>query len=334
MAQLRVLHVTDCYDGGVLTSVNNYVTSNPELIHSLMYVNLGTAPAVPFAQTYEFASKSWIRRYLQFKRVDKSGLYDVVHVHSSRAGALTRLAKSKTPLVFQSHGISFAQPRHKVIQSILFWIEKYLAKNTDAFIAVSPNEKTQICRLTNSPRVFIVRNFSDIIGKRSSKRFVLMIGRVVDLKGPKFFSAVSEMTSISENKVEFVWIGDGDEDLVASLEQCGIMVTGWVDKDKIHAYLSQSLAYLHTSASEGFPISLLDAANVGVPIIVRSIDAFNGYDLLKISSASEAADAIQKLTTDPFFEDLLVKKSNELSEQHTSTTMKVSYLEVLESLNL
>jgi glycosyltransferase involved in cell wall biosynthesis len=335
MPQLRVLHVTDCYDGGVLTSINNYVKSNPEVIHSLMYVNFGRAPDVQFARTYEFDSRSWVRRYLQYKRVDKSGAHDLVHVHSSRAGALTRVTKSKTPLVFQSHGISFAQPRHKVIQSILFWIEKYLAKNTDAFIAVSPNEKTQISRLTgSSSRVFIVKNFSEISGKRNSKRFVLMIGRVVDLKGPEFFSAVSQLDALSEEKVEFVWIGNGDKDLVAMLEDNGIVVTGWLGKKEIQAYLAQSLAYLHTSSSEGFPISLLDAANIGVPIIVRSIDAFDGYDILKISTSREAADAIQKIKADTAFEDLLIQMSHTLAEQHTLSEMRKSYLEVLESLNL
>lgn len=334
MPQLRVLHITDCYDGGVLTSINNYVKSNPAISHSLMYVNLGTKLEVHFSQVHEFDSKSWIRRYLQYKIVDESGLYDVIHVHSSRAGALTRMTRSKTRLVFQPHGISFAQPRHKIIQKVLFWIEKYLAKNTDAFIAVSPHERANVRRLNKRARVYVVRNFSELEGKRSSKRFVLMIGRVIDLKGPDFFLEVSKLSSFGQEKTNFVWIGDGDKDLVAKLEQSGVMVTGWLGKAEIESFLSQALAYLHTSVSEGFPISLLDAVNFEVPVIVRSIEAFEDYDLKKVQSAGEASKVLHDLVSDESFEDTLVQKSINLAAQHTPTAMRDSYIEVLESLEV
>ncbi len=331
MKNLNVLHVTDCYDGGVLTAINNLLAALPEANHSLLYVFVGNSPAREFSSQFEFPSKSWIHRFLFFRRLERSGKFDVIHVHSSRAGALTRIRKTKTPIIYQPHGISFAQPRARLVNHALFIIEKILARNSYSSIGVSPNELNLLNKLNAKSRNFIVPNFSQISGERVGKKYVLMIGRIVELKGPDFFMEAAR-NSILSSETTFVWVGEGDPEITQKLKQSGIEVTGWLNQNEITKYVSQAQAYFHTSSSEGFPISVLDAANVGVPIIVRNIDAFNGMDILKIDNPLEAAKALTNLQNDPNFENQLIDKSRKLAGSHSALEARRAYLEVLESV--
>lgn len=331
MKNLNILHVTDCYDGGVQTAINNLLAVLPEANHSLMYGFVGNSPALEFANQFEFTSKSWMKRFLLFRRLDRSGKFDVIHVHSSRAGALTRIRKTKTPLIYQPHGISFAQPRARLFNHALFLIEKILARNSCLSIAVSPNELNLLNKLNTKSRNFIVPNFSQISGERVGKKYVLMIGRIVELKGPDFFIEAAR-NSILSAEITFMWIGQGDPEITQKLKQSGIEVTGWLNQSEIKKYVSQAQAYFHTSSSEGFPISVLDAANVGAPIIVRNIDAFIGMDILKIDNPLEAAQALMNLQNDPNFENQLIDKSRKLAGSHSALEARRAYLEALESV--
>ena len=42
--------------------------------------------------------------------------------------------------------------------------------------------------------------------------------------------------------------------------------------------LQKSCLYVHTGAWEGFPMSVIEAAVLGCPVLLRTINAFDGYD--------------------------------------------------------
>ena len=74
--------------------------------------------------------------------------------------------------------------------------------------------------------------------------------------------------------LEAVWIGDGPEHDRRAVEELGVKVTGWLNRDEATAELRAADLYLHTAAWEGFPLSVIEAVRAGVPVFVRPIPAF------------------------------------------------------------
>jgi hypothetical protein len=85
----------------------------------------------------------------------------------------------------------------------------------------------------------------------------------------------------------------------AILTEAGVRLTGWVGNDVLQDELDRAWLYLHTSRSEGFPLSLLDAAARDVPIIVRPIAAFDGFDLRTVQTVDDVIDLFTQLVRSP-----------------------------------
>jgi glycosyltransferase involved in cell wall biosynthesis len=122
-----------------------------------------------------------------------------------------------------------------------------------------------------------------------------MVGRLSKQKDPHFFRRVAMLARAQERGLEFVWVGDGDARLKEDLERASIKVTGWVDPDRVARILADSSIYLHTAQYEGFPLSVLDAAKVGIPIVVKSLPAFEDSGLREVRDESDAATVIVEM---------------------------------------
>ncbi len=94
---------------------------------------------------------------------------------------------------------------------------------------------------------------------------------------------------------EFVWIGTGEDEAVRELRAAGVEVTGWLSPSAVREELKRCSAYFHSASYEGFPISVLDAAALGLPVVVREIAAFEGVAMDKASTPSGAAEMLQAL---------------------------------------
>ena len=99
-----------------------------------------------------------LRRY-----VKDNGPFDVIHGHSSKAGALVRLLKltmiGPATVVYTPHAIRTLDPTQSAISRAVWkLIEKTLGRClTDALIAVSPDEHAHIIRhrIVNASRVHL-----------------------------------------------------------------------------------------------------------------------------------------------------------------------------------
>ena len=71
----------------------------------------------------------------------KTGRYDIVHTHSSKAGVLGRWAAyfAKTPiLVHTVHGWGHNESQHSLLRDFYISVEKITQQITDKLIEVSP----------------------------------------------------------------------------------------------------------------------------------------------------------------------------------------------------
>ena len=111
---MKILHVTECFAGGVATAINMYASLAPEHEHMVLYT--ARRANSPAELNPELFSQSWRlpdqhRAAIEtVRRVRDQVAPDVIHTHSSFAGAYVRLArlrgnKRRTPTVYTPHGV-------------------------------------------------------------------------------------------------------------------------------------------------------------------------------------------------------------------------------------
>jgi glycosyltransferase involved in cell wall biosynthesis len=210
---------------------------------------------------------------------------DVVHAHSSFAGFFVRTALRRSAtrrIVYSPH--CFAFERRDIaapVRLAIRLVERVLARNTDTIAACSPGEARTASRL-RARRVVYVPNVATIpalamLEHRDPNR-VVAVGRIGAQKDPDFFRAtVLQLRRNGHPDLDARWIGDGD-DRVAKLrlERSGIPTSGWLSSFDAHRALGQAGVYLHTARWEGFPVSILEAIELGIPVIAREVPTMSG----------------------------------------------------------
>lgn len=281
---MRVLHVVECYEGGVGRAVDTLVAVTPEIEHHLLHAGGSTPGAAPPWSSTSRLPEGFRSRLRATREQIHALRPDVVHAHSSWAGVYTRLIAPEVPVVYQPHCYKFAD------DALPSWrrgfyraAESMLARRTSVVAAVSESELrlaralrpgTRATLLPNAPVVELTDDDHD-----ATTRQVATAGRISPQKGPDRFVAVARECRSAGVDANFVWIGDGDRGSREQLEDVGIRVTGWLAPTALQEELDHTSVYLHTARYEGFPLSVLDAAARHVPMVLRDIPAFEGSGL-------------------------------------------------------
>jgi glycosyltransferase involved in cell wall biosynthesis len=241
------------------------------------------------------------------------------------------------PVVYEPHCFKFDDPSvSKLLKFAYFNAERLLARNCTAFATLSTHE-TGLARdvapqvpsvyLPNVPAVETDRN--SFQGARTTFARVSMVGRISRQKDPTYFIEVARALKGLGSGLKPVWIGDGTPKLRAMLESNGVEVTGWLNGDELTAALNESI-YCHTAAYEGFPLSVLDAAAINVPIVARAIPAFVQTPLAVATSPGRVAEMVFKLETSAEAQADATESNRVLLESYNAQNLRAK----LESLYL
>jgi glycosyltransferase involved in cell wall biosynthesis len=204
----------------------------------------------------------------------------VIHLHSSKAGFLGRLAlmglRRKPKVYYSPHGLSFLNRRY-VLPSVCFRTLEWLAARAVPCTPVgcSRGEAALLSRIGPQPaRVLenaVDDSFFQVLRREGEVPLVVTMGRVCYQKAPERFAEMAVRFQIAEVPARFVWIGNGDPAGEAHLRAAGVHVTGWVDRDEIQRLLGEASLYVQTSRWEGMPLSVLQALAAGVPCVVTDV---------------------------------------------------------------
>ncbi len=233
----------------------------------------------------------------------------IVHTHAAKPGALGRLAASAEgiPVVVHTfHGHVFHSYFNPVKNKIFQGIERYLAKKSDAIIAISPEQKKELAedfriapadKFRVIPLGFDLDRFSkDQSVKRARFRLELGIGedtivitltgRLVPIKNHVFFlESFRRLKELTQSKVLAVFVGDGESRsaIESEAQRFGIsfapigqqaantdlIFTSWrTDIDVVNAG-SDIIAL--TSLNEGTPVSLIEALAAEKPVVSTQV---------------------------------------------------------------
>jgi glycosyltransferase involved in cell wall biosynthesis len=121
------------------------------------------------------------------------------------------------------------------------------------------------------------------------KGAVVTMGRICAQKDPLYFAEAASY--YTDRPRPWVWIGgadDGDKraaEYLAELDQAGVIITGWLERDEALAWLSMAHVYVHTAAWEGNPVTVYEAAVRGLPVICRDIPAVKAEGIEYLTSS-------------------------------------------------
>lgn len=310
---MKVLHVVESLGSGVATALESYVRNTPDLCHVVCGYHR------PGADTG--ASLDGVARFIPLPRHRAAQAVSarwairrerpaIVHLHSSFAGLYGRLLRPPvgTSTVYTPHCFAFERlDISPLTRSLYRYVERLLASNTTAFIAVSQREEQLASALTSTVPTYVVPHAlvaSDLpeSHRRNEGRHITVatLGRIMVQKGIDFFLDVVDQTRAlgteTASLVRWTWVGGGVETDEERLRAAGVHVTGWLPRSDALAALAEADVYVHTAAWEAAPLSVIEAAALGLPILVRAIPALQHGPFQAVDTAREMANSIAALT--------------------------------------
>lgn len=335
---MKILHISESFEGGVATAVSNYVSmtvdTNTEhyLLCSTRTNKLDSGILEQFSTVFQLPRQHFNAIKTVRDIIDKLRP-DVIHCQSSFGGVYGRLGARHFPglIVYSPHCYAFErQDVGKLTRTAYYDVEKFLRRYTDVVVACSEREKALAEKIGGRKgfRAVFVPNFSALPQKTSGKREKLVVGmgRLAPQKDPAAFAAVA-----AEVDAEFVWIGDGDDKYKAPLEANGVKITGWKSQKEVQRILSRASVYLHTALWEGFPMTILDAERCGLAIAARKAPYLTGMPKEYTPTIDKLAEVVNEALSSEMTQQ---KNAQAWREALANNNPKVARERLLEVYNL
>jgi glycosyltransferase involved in cell wall biosynthesis len=258
---------------------------------------------------------------------------DILHTHTAKAGAVGRMAAAlvgdaRPPIVvhtFHGHVLrGYFGPRLSYGFRLL---ERWLAKRTDALVAVSPEVRDELVRLGVAPagKFHVVRvgielsgRVAGVDGRAETRRRLgiagesFTVGWVGRMTGVKRTSDVLlAFKRLRERGVDafLCMIGDGPEreQLERRAHELGIMkrtlFLGY--QEEVAPYYAALDAMILPSGNEGTPVSAIEALAAGRPVVATRVGGLpdvvrEGEDgfLVAPGDVDELAERLEQLAGD------------------------------------
>jgi glycosyltransferase involved in cell wall biosynthesis len=292
-SRLRVLHVTEAPLGGVLSCIQEIISAqarNPDFdgIYALM-PEINVAPlrsAVPRSvHIYSFVHRrgsvaALARLAAGTLRMVRDVRPDILHVHSTIAGAVVRVCllfrRGRPIILYCPHLWAFCQLRGRVARTVAAQVEWLLSFRTDRIICVSEYEKQEaIAAGIAEAKCTVVHNgiaeITDVRARypRVGKTRILFVGRFDDQKG---FDIYLEVLRRLGNAAEGVAVGgfivNGGKPMVVP---DNVTLLPWCSREALNSIYQQADLLLMPSRWESAPLVALEAMRVGLPVFASRV---------------------------------------------------------------
>ena len=264
--------VCESFGGGVFAYVTQLCNAMCDEFN--IYLAYGLRPQTPsnFRELLDsrvklfevsgFSKLKRINKTIRFlRRIEEDIKPDIIHLHSSIAGGIGRIAfkKRKESVIYTPHGFA-----HILLGGgFKSWLYKRFEKilGNKALTLTCCKSEDEEAKKFSKRTAFIetgmdIEEFDKVLKNvklAPKKEFtVFTLGRICTQKQPKLFNQIAEMTP----DVKFVWIGDGE--LKHELKAPNIRVTGWLSRMDALALAKQADVFILCSLGEAIAMSLLE----------------------------------------------------------------------------
>ncbi|MDQ3702833.1 MAG: glycosyltransferase family 4 protein [Chloroflexota bacterium] len=239
-----------------------------------------------------------VRATRELARLLRRGRYDVVHAHSSIAGAVVRpaalLARAggvRPRVVYTPHGFAFLAPGGRLRRWAFLAVERALGRVTDRLIAVSPTEAeaANAYGVVPAARVVTIPNgvaFADLptpdrrqeVRRREGWGDDLVVGTVARMtpqKDPTTWLETASRLAASCPTPRFVWVwgGELESDIRSRLHHLGLserlVFTGY--RPDARELIGAFDVFLLTSRFEGLPYTVIEALASRTPVVATDV---------------------------------------------------------------
>lgn len=266
---------------------------------------------------------------------------DIIYAHSSKAGAIARMADIglKNRCVYNPHGWAFNMRCSEKKKMMYAGIEKMAAPFCDKIICISDAEKQSALdkKICKEEKLQVIFNGVDIKAyengthgkvKRADLNipedaFVVgMVGRISPQKAPDVFIKMAKHVKDKVSNAHFIIVGNGDQE--AEIKKYArdndfldsLHITGWVDNPMSYVELFDVACLL--SRWEGFGLVLPEYMMARKPIVASRVDAIpniicdgeNGL-LVEMDDVVGASTAVLKLYLNNNLKSKLIDKGLE-----------------------
>ena len=350
----KILMVCEAFGGGVFT----YVTQlcNDMIEDFDIYLAYSLRPQTP--KNYrEFLDerihlievKSWagksitsfindIRVIRELKQIEARIQPDIIHLHSSIAGGIGRLAfngKHNTVL-YTPHGYAHILMGSGLKSQFYGFMERVLGKRDCITLTCCESEdevaKT-LCRKTKYIETGVnLQELSQALDgiepKRNDRFTVFTLGRACVQKQPALFNRIAQLVP----EAKFIWIGNGE----LEQELKDVEVTGWKPRKEALAMAKGADAFILCSLGEAIAMSLIENMYIKKLVLVSNVmgnksviqDGVNGYICDK---AEDYARRIREAMT-RFPSELTEKAYQDVLNVYNSEVMKRKFIDYYNSL--
>lgn len=318
---MRILHVTDAASGGVLAALTALAGAQSTTPGNEVHIAYVARPDSPTAD--EIATRArcrvecWsadgsLRELVRgLSRELACGGWDVIHLHSTRAGligrALGTVLGRRGRLVYSPHGFAFTCHRPgSAFARCLLWLERLGTALGPRLILVSPSEEAVAKRSLIRARTAVLANAVDAAalhqqsaalrrrpaplrrqpaggpqegaeeiapGTGSPPLRIVHIGRIVPQKAPGEFA---HAIGILRKRGRLTPGQEVEAVWIGDgdrqlLGDEPITVTGWLPPDQVRATVLTSDLMMFSSVGEGLPMAIIEAQGLGIPVVASPV---------------------------------------------------------------
>lgn len=344
----KILHIVEAFGGGIITYLNDLTKGQSETYKVYIAHGLRYETPVDFKKIFDdrivwieiqnFKKPiGWhdLKAYKELQVLQDKLRPDIIHLHSSKAGAIGRIlfCRRKDLFFYTPHGFSFLMGNSSLLRRTFYKAVEYLCANISSCITISCSKgEYQEAFKLNKNTTYVSNGISPTELNNYQKEkidiknpVICTIGRILPQKNPTFFNKVATLLP----NLKFVWIGDGE--LKALLSSPNIIVTGWKSRTDALEELMNSDIFLLPSLWEGLPISLLEAMYLKKICIVS--DVIGNRDVIQTGENGLIADTPEEfveiimnvLQERLNYKEIISKAHSDVIELYNSDLLAIKY---------
>lgn len=351
----KILMVCEAFGGGVFTYVSQLCN---DMVGSFdVYLAFSLRPQTP--KNYkEFLDRNIhlietkflgrkgitniandIKVIKELREIEKEIQPDIIHLHSSIAGGLGRLAYRKNRnVIYTPHGYAHILMGPGLKSEIYKLAEKILGK-TNAITLTCCESEDDVAKTLCKRTVYIEtgvniedlsKSLDNIEAIKNEQFTVYTLGRACIQKQPQLFNEIALLVP----EAKFVWIGNGE--LEHLLTAPNLEVTGWKPRKEALAMAKGADVFILCSLGEAIAMSLIENMYLKKLILVSNTmgnksvihDGINGYVCDK---AEEYAEKI-KMAIKNFPSKLSERAYCDVLKIYNTNEMKKKYIDFYKSV--
>ena len=352
----KILMVCEAFGGGVFTYVSQLCNDMADDFD--VYLAYSIRPQTPEnykefldSRVHLIQVEGWsgkpitnignnLRVIKELREIERRVQPDIIHLHSSIAGGIGRLAfkGKRNSVLYTPHGYAHILMEPGIKSKVYGVMERILGKKNCITLTCCESEDAiakTLCKRTAYIETGVnLKELGEILDgiepAKNDKFTVFTLGRACIQKQPTLFNKIAKLVP----DAKFVWIGNGE--LENELNAPNMEITGWKPRKEALAMAKEADAFILCSLGEAIALSLIENMYIKKLVLVSNTmgnksvihDGVNGY---VCETAEEYAKRIREAMK-KFPKPLPERAYQDVLNIYNTETMKKKYIAFYKSL--